>query len=89
MKRLVYRAFKVKRHFPLVEEGFADAPEWADGSVDEVAPDTVRAKTVRNATSMERLGGTLFRAVGAKVKGESLGIAKGVGRDRGFVLRRR
>ena len=44
---------------------------------------------MKNVTSMELLGKTLFRAVGAKVKGEAVDRAKGVQRDRGFELWRR
>ena len=79
----------VEFHLSLVVLGFVDALEWAEGNVDEMTPEKVRAKTVRNATSKEKLDRTLCRAVGAKVKGGALDIAKGVARDREFELWRR
>ena len=82
-------SFNVEFHLSLVVVGFVGALEWAEGNVDEVTPEKVRAKTVKNANNKEKLDRTLFRAVGAKVKGGALDIAKGVARDREFELWRR
>lgn len=57
--------------------------------VGKVAPEMVRAKPVKNITSTEQLGETLLRTAGAKVKGEALDVAKGVGRNGGSELWRR
>ena len=64
-------SLEVKYRPALVEEGSVGALEWAEESVDEVAPEKVRTNTATSATSMEQLGETLLRAAGAKVKGEA------------------
>ena len=82
-------SFKVKCHLFLMEERSADALEWAERRVGEITLGEVCAATVPNVAGMEQLNKTLFRALGAQVKGEALDIAKSVGRDSGFELWRR
>ena len=84
-----YWPHEVKRHSSLVEVGSVDALESAGGSFDEVAPEAQRKEAGGNVSSRWQPGKALFRAVGAKVKGGALEIARGVGRDRRFELRRR
>ena len=82
-------SFKVKCHLPLMEEGSVGALAWAEGRVDDIAFGKVPATPGPNVASMGQLGKTQFWVVGAKVKGESLDIAKSVERDSGFELWRR
>ena len=60
-----------------------DALARPGGSVGEVAPEKVRAKTVKHVTCMGQPGETLFRAAEAKVGGEAPEIAMGVRRAGG------
>ena len=79
-------SFKVTCQLPIVVEGTVDALERAAGRADVITLGAVRANTVQNVASMERLGKTPFRVAGTKVLGEAPDVAKSVARDSGFEM---